>query len=63
MLDKSVVEHTEIIDHLLLPKALKAAIHFGLEDVKARMALAGVLFALTGFVESMDKFEAEVGDG
>ncbi len=45
------------MDHQLLQVTFRAAIAFKITDVKARMSLAGLLFKISGFIDSIQSLE------
>lgn len=55
-------EHADIVDHQILQVVLKCACIFRVREVKARMALAGLLYKLTAYIESMKRLEEELGN-
>ena len=52
-----MTEHADIVDHQLLQIVLKCAHLFKISEVKARMALAGLLYKLTEYIESMPRLD------
>ena len=54
---QDITEFKEVLDHQILQIVLKCACRFRISEVKARMALAGLLYNLTGYIESMVRLD------